>query len=153
MVITISDRCAAGQAEDRSGPALIDRLAALDADLVHREIVPDDADRIRQVVQVWTGRCELILATGGTGVSDRDVTPEAVQPLIERPLPGFGEIMRMKAFDRLPQSILSRAGAGIRGRTLIVWLPGSAKGAAECIEWLTPAIRHACQFLRGEPPH
>jgi molybdenum cofactor synthesis domain-containing protein len=153
VVITISDRCSAGQAEDRSGPAIIDQLVALDASLVHREVIPDDKDRIREAVKTWIGRCELILTTGGTGVAPRDVTPEAIVPLIERPLPGFGEAMRMQAFERTPMSVLSRGGAGITGDSLIVWLPGSVKAVTECVEWLTPAIRHACEFLRGGRPH
>ncbi|MFN0135868.1 MAG: MogA/MoaB family molybdenum cofactor biosynthesis protein [Phycisphaerae bacterium] len=153
MVLTISDRCAAGTADDKSGPAIIEHLHALDGVLVHRETVPDDVDRIRGVVTAWLGRCELIITTGGTGVAERDVTPEAIEPLIKRPLPGFGEIMRMNAFERTAMSILSRGGAGIAGRTLVVWLPGATKGVRECLDWLTPAMRHACQFLRGEKPH
>lgn len=153
MVLTISDRCASGTAEDKSGPAIIEHLHTFDGVLVHRETVPDDVQRIRNAVSAFLGRCELIITTGGTGVAERDVTPEAVVPLIERPLPGFGEVMRMNAFERTPMSILSRGGAGIARKTLVVWLPGSTKGVRECLEWLTPAIRHVCQFLRGEKPH
>lgn len=153
VVLTISDRCAAGESADQSGPAMVEQLGALDAALVHREIVPDDIERIRAVVSAWVGRCGLILCSGGTGVAPRDVTPEAVRPLIERDLPGFGEVMRLRAFERLPMSILSRGGAGIAGQTLIVWMPGSPKAVRDCLAWLTPAIRHACQFLRGEKPH
>lgn len=152
-VITISDRCAAGQAEDRSGPAIIERLPDLDAALVHRETIPDDLPRIQALVKSWINRCDLLVTTGGTGVAPRDVTPEAIQPLVERPLPGFGEIMRTKAFDRTPMSIVSRGGAGLAGQTLILWLPGSPKAVKECLEWLGPAIRHACEFLAGRKPH
>lgn len=153
VVLTISDRCSAGQAVDKSGPAIIEHLAALDAALVHREVIPDDAPRIRKTVQTWINRCELILTTGGTGIAARDVTPEAIQPLIDRPLPGFGEVMRMRAFDRTPMSVLSRGGAGVAGSTLVIWLPGSTRAVTECIEWLTPAIKHACQLLRGDTAH
>lgn len=153
VVITVSDRCAAGQAVDKSGPAIVEQLAGLDASLVHRETLPDEVPQIRRVVQAWLNRCDLILTTGGTGVALRDITPEAILPLIERPLPGFGEIMRSLGYQRTPMSILSRSGAGTTGRTLVVWLPGSPKAVQECLEWLSPAVRHACQLLRGETPH
>lgn len=153
VVITISDRCAAGQAADESGPAIIERLGGLDASVVHREIIPDDIDRIRATVETWLGRVQLVVTTGGTGVAPRDVTPEAVVPLIDRPLPGFGEVMRMRGFERTKLSITSRGGAGIAQGTLVVWLPGSPRAVRECLEWLGPAIRHVCEFLRGAKPH
>lgn len=153
VILTISDRCHAGDAVDRSGATLADLLPHLDAQLIHRETLPDEAARIRTAVDTWLGRCELILTTGGTGIAARDVTPEAIEPLIERPLPGFGEAMRLKAFDRQPMSIISRSGAGITRETLVVWMPGSTQAVRECIDALAPAIRHVCQFLRGENPH
>ncbi len=153
VVITVSDRCSRGEAPDRSGPAIVEALADLDAVLVHREIVPDEVERIRAVAEGWRGRCNLMLLTGGTGISPRDVTPEALAPLIDKPLPGFGEVMRLRAFDRLPTSILSRGGAGLSGSTLLVWVPGSPRAARECLEWLSAAIRHACDCLRGDDKH
>lgn len=153
VVITISDRSADGSRADTSGPAVIESLPDLDASLVHREIIPDELERIRDGVARWIDRADLILTTGGTGVATRDVTPEAILPLIQKHLPGFGEVMRLRAFDRTPMSILSRGGAGVSGKTLIIWLPGSPKAVMECIEWLAPAIRHACAVLRGETPH
>lgn len=132
---------------------MLAQLAGLDAVSVHQEIVPDEVDAIRRVVAAWIGRCDLVLTSGGTGIAPRDVTPEALLPLIDRHLPGFGEVMRSRAFDRLPMSILSRSGAGIGGATLVVWLPGSPKAVTECLEWLAPAIRHACQMLRGQTDH
>jgi molybdenum cofactor synthesis domain-containing protein len=153
VVITISDRCSRGEAEDLSGPAIIERLAELDATLIHRQIVPDDLDTIRQTVATWLDRCDVILTTGGTGLAARDVTPEAIEPLLQRRLPGFGEIMRLRACERTPLSVLSRGGAGTAGRTLIVWLPGSPQAVTECLRWLAPAIHHACELLRGEQPH
>lgn len=149
VVLTISDSRSAGRAEDRSGPAIVERLSLVDSVLVHREVVPDEIEAIQQVVRTWVGRCEMILTTGGTGISDRDVTPEAMRPLVERELPGFGEAMRMKAFEKMPTSIVSRGGAGISGRTLIVWMPGSPKAAGECVGWLAGAIRHVCGVLVG----
>lgn len=153
VVLTISDRCSAGSAEDRSGPAVIEQLPGFDAVLVHRETVPDDVERIRGVVRAWSARCDLLLTTGGTGIAPRDVTPEALQPLLERELPGFGEVMRLRAFERLPQSVLSRGGAGTIGAMLVVWLPGSPRAVQECLEWLAPAIRHGCRLLRDEAVH
>jgi len=153
VVITISDRCSAGTSEDRSGPAIIERLADLDASLIHREIIPDERERIEGVVRQWIDRCELIVTSGGTGVALRDVTPEAILPLIEKPLPGFGEIMRTSVFERIPLSIVSRSGAGVAGRTLILWLGGSQSAAEDGLRILTPAIKHVCAFLRGAAPH
>lgn len=153
VVITISDRCSTGEREDRSGPAIIELLEELEATLIHRQVVPDDAERIRDAVARWIDRCELVVTTGGTGLAPRDVTPEALDPLIERRLPGFGEAMRMPFFERQPLSIISRGGAGVAGRTLILWLPGSPAAVRECLEVLAPAIRHACGYLRGQPPH
>lgn len=153
VILTISDRCHRGEVEDRSGPAIFAQLPAIDAVSIHHEVIPDERERIAGVVRSWLGRCDLLITTGGTGIAPRDVTPDAIGPLIERPLPGFGEVMRLRAFERLPMSILSRGGAGIAGNTLVLWLPGSPKAVGECLEWLTPAIRHACQFLRGQPPH
>lgn len=153
VVITVSDRSAAGAREDRSGPVIISELATLDAALVHRQVVPDEISHIRPAVETWLGRCELLITTGGTGIAARDVTPEAIEPLLERRLPGFGEVMRMRAFERTPTSVLSRGGAGISRNTLVIYLPGSPKAVAECLEWLAPAIRETCRFLRGESPH
>lgn len=153
VVLTVSDRCAAGQRADRSGPTAIELLPSLDALLVHREIVPDESPQIRRVVSAWLNRADLILTTGGTGVAPRDVTPEALAPLIDRPLPGFGEVMRMRAYERNPMSVTSRSGAGIAGSSLVIWLPGSPKAVSECIEWLATPIKHVCALLRGEAAH
>ncbi|RMF80549.1 MAG: MogA/MoaB family molybdenum cofactor biosynthesis protein [Planctomycetota bacterium] len=153
VVLTISDRCSRGDAVDASGPALIENLPSFDAQLIHREVLPDETERIRETARVWIGRCELLLTTGGTGIAARDVTPEALAPLLERTLPGFGEVMRIRAFDQTPLAIAGRGGAGVAKKTLIVWMPGSPKAVRECVDLLAPAIRHICQFLRGESPH
>lgn len=149
VVLTISDSRSRGQAADASGPAVIDQLPLLDAGLIHREIIADEIDAIRNAAQTWIGRCEMIIATGGTGIATRDVTPEALEPLIEKALPGFGEMMRMRAVERKPLSIVSRSGAGIAKGTLLLWLPGSPGAVRECVTWLAPAIKHVCQFLTG----
>ncbi len=152
-VLTISDRCAAGETEDRSGPLIVDWLPTIDATLVRHATVPDEPEQVRTVIREQLPHSDLILTTGGTGIAPRDLTPEAILPLIERALPGFGEVMRLKAFDHQPLSIVSRGGAGIAGRTLIVWMPGSMKAVRECLEWLAPSIKHVCAFLAGEKPH
>lgn len=153
VILTISDRCSRGEAEDKSGLALVELLDDLAATLIHRDLVSDDVDAIRRVLRDWIGRCELILTSGGTGVAPRDVTPEAIRPLLEKELPGFGEAMRAAGQVKQPLSIVSRSGAGTAGRTLIVWLPGSPRAVKESLEPVAPAIRHICQFLRGQPPH
>jgi molybdopterin adenylyltransferase len=153
VIVTISDRVSRGEAPDQSGPAILERLPALDAVAVHREVVPDEIEHIRTAATTWIDRCELLLTTGGTGIAPRDVTPEALAPLVERPLPGFGEVMRLRAFERLPTSVLSRSGAGVAGGTLLLWLPGSPRAVRECLDWLAPAIKHASAMLRGDTGH
>lgn len=153
VVITISDSRSAGTAADLGGPAVIAALPALGAELTHRQLVPDEIDAIRGAVSAWIGRCDLILTTGGTGIAPRDITPEAIEPLLERRLPGFGEIMRARGYERKPASILSRGGAGVATGTLIVMLPGSPRGAADCVSWLAQAIRHGCEQIRGSASH
>ncbi|MCG3128590.1 MAG: Molybdopterin adenylyltransferase [Phycisphaerae bacterium] len=148
-VLTISDSRSRGEKPDLGGPAVVDMLAALDAVLVHRDVVPDEVGTIRAAVEAWLGRCDLIVTTGGTGVAPRDVTPDALGPLIERSLPGFGEVMRLRGFEANPLSVASRSGAGIARGTLVLWLPGSPRGVRECLEWLAPAIRHVAALLHG----
>ena len=146
-ILTISDSRSAGMAEDASGPAVAELLAKLGVDITDRLVIPDDRDQIARTVRQLTGRVALIVTTGGTGVGPRDVTPEAVGPLFDRELPGFGEIMRTGAYDRTPLSIISRGGAGVIGKTLVVMLPGSPKGVRECLPLVTPAIRHLLRLL------
>jgi molybdopterin adenylyltransferase len=152
--ITASDRASAGVYEDRSGPAIEEAvLAGMEGPHTFvKRVIPDDEAAIAGALCELADaeRCELILTTGGTGPSERDVTPEATRLVIEKELPGFGEIMRMKSFAIAPTAILSRATAGIRGRSLIVNLPGSPKAVRECLEILGPAILEGVRHLRGE---
>jgi len=155
--VTISDRAAAGVYPDRSGPELERILRGVfgaEAGF-HRVIVPDEVERIAAALRglADTSGCELIVTTGGTGISPRDVTPEATRLVLDRELPGFGEAMRMGSFARVRTAILSRATAGTRGRTLIVNLPGKPAAVRECLELLAPAIREGVAHLRGENPH
>jgi molybdopterin adenylyltransferase len=149
--LTISDRASAGIYEDLSGPAIEEALAGLfggAAEFV-RVLVPDERPQIAAALQRLCDQdaCALVVTTGGTGPSQRDVTPEATREILEKELPGFGEIMRVRSFDIAPTSILSRAVAGVRGRSLVINLPGSPKAVRECLAILAPAIRECLKHL------
>jgi len=155
--LTVSDRASAGLYEDRSGPEIervIRETLALPCEFL-AAVVPDDIHLIRQQLASWADaeRLDLICTTGGTGITPRDVTPEATRAVLEKELPGFGEAMRMHSFTRVPTAILSRATAGTRGRCLILNLPGKPSAVAECLEILRPAILEALAHLRGLDPH
>ena len=159
-ILTISDRAAAGTYEDRSGPALQVLVEhALEATVVARAIVPDDRARIAAQLRAWaddggsTGQStvDIILTTGGTGFTPRDVTPEATRDIIKKEAPGLAEAMRAASLAITPHAMLSRAVAGIRGQTLIINLPGSPKGATENLRTVLPALPHAVELLRNAP--
>jgi molybdopterin adenylyltransferase len=155
--ITISDRASAGIYEDRSGPEIENVLREFLGGTATFEsvIVPDEIDLISAALKKFADelKCDLIMTTGGTGISARDVTPEATKAILEKELPGFGEIMRVRSFAKVKTAILSRAMAGTRGQTLIVNLPGKPSAVRECLEILSPAIREGLAHLRGEDPH
>lgn len=155
--ITISDRASAGIYQDLGGPE-IERVLSLllEGPLEFQSgMVSDDQGLISQTLVEFADRrqCALIVTTGGTGPAPRDVTPEATRAVLEKELPGFGELMRMNAWPRVKTAILSRATAGIRGRSLIVNLPGNPRAIVECLEWLAPAIREILAMLQGVNPH
>jgi len=155
--LTISDRASAGIYEDRSGPE-IERVLreAFGASVEFvPAIVPDEVEVISATLRKLADdeHCDLIVTTGGTGISTRDVTPEATRAVLEKELPGFGEAMRMASLARVKTAILSRATAGTRGRSLIVNLPGKPSAVRECLEILAPAIREGLAHLRGDDPH
>ncbi|MFQ5422582.1 MAG: molybdenum cofactor biosynthesis protein B [Phycisphaerae bacterium] len=149
-VLTISDSRSAGLNQDTAGPAVVELLRPLDVDIVDRRVLPDDEDRIAAAVRELSCHVALVVTTGGTGIGPRDRTPEALQPLFDRCLPGFGEIMRTGSFADTPLSIVSRGGAGIVGKTLVVMLPGSPRGVRQCLKWVGPAIQHVLEVLSRE---
>lgn len=150
-ILTLSDKGARGERVDESGPALAAWLTDKGVLAVHVRIIPDEFDMIVSTLVEWadTDVAELILTTGGTGVSPRDVTPEATLRVVERVIPGISELMRLKSMEKTPMASLSRAVAGIRCHTLIINLPGSPKGALENLEAVWPVIGHAVEKIRG----
>jgi molybdopterin adenylyltransferase len=152
-ILTLSDRCSTGEREDGSGPALTAWLAERGVTVSRAEVIPDDAQLISDKLAQWadSGDFDLILTTGGTGVSPRDVTPEATERIVDRLIPGFGEVMRMESLKKTVHAMISRAVAGIRKNTLIVNLPGSPKGATECLGFVWPAVPHTIAKLQGDP--
>lgn len=153
-VLTVSDRCSRGESTDTSGPALA-RLAQsrLGATIVGAECVPDEIPRIADALRRFASSPtapDLVLTTGGTGLAPRDVTPEATLGVIERRHSGLTELIRRRCYDKTPRAYLSRAEAGAVGRTLIINLPGSERGATESLEALLDVLPHAIETLRGE---
>lgn len=155
--VTTSDRASAGVYTDRSGPE-IERLlreAFGDETGFLAAVVPDEVPAIAAQLRAFADdeQCDLIVTTGGTGIGPRDVTPEATWQVLEKELPGFGELMRMGSFATVRTAILSRATAGIRGGSLIINLPGKPTAVAECLGLLTDAIREGVAHLQGRDPH
>ena len=152
--LTLSDRASAGIYEDRSGPEIERVFGGARAGAIEwlRIVMPDNRAEIEALLKRLADdeACDLVLTTGGTGPSARDVTPEATRAVLERELPGFGEIMRVQSFAKVPTAILSRSTAGTRGRTLIVNLPGNPKAIGECLPLLVPAIMECLRHLNGE---
>lgn len=154
-VLTISDSAAAGRRADRSGPAVRDRLEKLGWRVSIMEVLPDEAKGIGERLRALAdeGAVSAIFTTGGTGVALRDVTPEATRAVIDREIPGLGELMRARGLRVTPMAVLSRAVAGTRGKVLIVNLPGSPKGAVESLDAIVEVVPHVLDLLRGHTEH
>jgi molybdenum cofactor synthesis domain-containing protein len=150
-ILTLSDKGSRGERTDESGPALSAWLADRGVRTVHTCVIPDEYDQIVEVLTDWADRdiADLILTTGGTGVSPRDVTPEATAMVCGRMIPGIGELMRLESLKITPMAALSRAVAGIRKQSLIINLPGSPKGAVENLTAVWPTIGHGVEKIRG----
>ena len=152
-ILTVSDRGAAGEYEDRSGPLAAERVAAATGWAIERcQVIPDEFDTIVQTLRDWCDAgLELILTSGGTGFAPRDVTPEATRAVIERDAPGIAEALRAESLKVTRHAMLSRAVAGLRGQTLIVNLPGNPKAVGENLDVLLPVLPHALDLLTGRP--
>ena len=151
-IITISDRASKGLYDDLSGPALKAAAESYGWSVLTQALVPDDRQPIQRAVHAQvTQRCQLILTTGGTGVTPRDVTPEALREIGGRELPGFGEVMRRESMKLTPNAILSRSLAIVVDKALVICLPGKPKGAVECLGFVAAAIPHCLELLQEVP--
>ena len=152
-VLTVSDRSARGERPDASGPALVELIKSQGWEVMRSGILPDDLGGLRESLAAWAdnGDVDIILTTGGTGFAPRDVTPEATRAVLERETPGLTEAMRSASGIKSPHAMLSRAVAGIRGKVLIINLPGSPKGAIENLQVVLPVLEHAVQLLQEDP--
>lgn len=149
-VIVCSDSISSGRKEDRAGKIIIDKLSKFGIENSEYIIIPDEITKIQELIKTYCEKkIDMILITGGTGLSKRDVTPEAVKPLLEKEIPGVAEAMRSYGQDRTPLSMLSRSVAGLIGDTLIITLPGSTKGAEESMNSIFPAIMHIFKIING----
>lgn len=149
-VVVCSDTISKGLKEDKAGLSIIEKLKACDVDIKEYVIVPDEMDDIQNVLLKEVGeKTDLLIYTGGTGLSVRDVTPEAIKPLLDREIPGIAEAMRNYGQERTPLSMLSRSLAGVKGNTLILALPGSTKGASESMDAIFPSVLHLYKIFKG----
>jgi len=150
-VLICSDRCFSGERQDRTGPVLKETLERLGYQVLDLKVVPDDLEVIADQLRKWVEMgVDLIVTSGGTGVGPRDVTPEATLQVIDKEIPGISQAALVLSLQKTPHAVLSRAKAGVSGKTLIVNLPGSTKGAQEIIEQLDPALKHAVPIIHGQ---
>lgn len=151
-VLTLSDKGSAGERVDESGPLVQSLLSGL-GEVTHVSMLPDDEDAVVSLLKSWADqeKLNLVVTTGGTGLTPRDVTPQATLQVIDYEIPGMAEAMRAKSLEKTAHAMLSRAVVGVRGRTVIVNLPGSPRGARENLEVLLPALPHALAKLAGDP--
>jgi molybdopterin adenylyltransferase len=151
-ILTVSDKGARGERQDESGEVIREILPSMDARIVNYDIVPDEKELIVEKLVKWVDEdgLDVLITTGGTGLTPRDVTPEATLAVVDRIVPGFAEAMRAESLKKTPHAMLSRAIVGTRGKCLIVNLPGSPKAVRECLQVILPAIPHAMETLKGK---
>jgi molybdopterin adenylyltransferase len=152
-ILTLSDRVSRGERPDLSGLALVEEVGRLGWEVIRTQVLPDEAESISPTLAAWSdqGDLDVILTTGGTGFAPRDVTPEATLAVIHRAAPGLAEAMRAASLKINPHAMLSRGVAGIRGRVLIINLPGSPRAAVENFQVIAPVLSHAVQLLQDDP--
>ncbi len=151
-IITVSDRASAGEYEDHGGPALRKKCGEFGWNVDAEAVVPDDLGRIQSAIRAFSAQgCGLVLTTGGTGIAERDVTPEAIRGIMRVEIPGFGETMRMRSLEMTPNAILSRSLAAVVERSLVIALPGKPSGAVECLEFVVGAIPHSVKLALRVP--
>jgi molybdopterin adenylyltransferase len=151
-ILTISDKGSRGERQDKSGKAIREILSSMDVRIANYDIVPDEKGLIVEKLVKWADKdaLDVVITTGGTGLSPRDVTPEATLAVVDRIVPGFVEAMRAESLKKTPHAMLSRAVVGTRGKCLIVNLPGSPRAVRECLEVILPALPHAVETLKGQ---
>ena len=151
-ILTVSDGVSTGKREDGSGKVIREIIEKESWEVVKYQVIPDEREEITKVLKDFSdnGKIDLVLTTGGTGLSTRDWTPEATREVIEREVPGLAEAMRVKTSDKTPMAILSRGIAGVRNKTLIINLPGSPKGVKECLDAVLEVISHGIEILKCE---
>ena len=151
-ILTISDRGSRGERQDKSGQAIREILSSIDARITDYDIVPDEKELIVEKLVKWADEdnLDVVITTGGTGLTPRDVTPEATLAVVDRIVPGFAEAMRAESLKKTPHAMLSRAVVGTRGKCLIVNLPGSPKAVRECLQVILLALPHAVETLKGQ---
>ena len=151
-ILTISDKGSRGERQDKSGEAICEIISSMDVRIVNYDIIPDEKELIIEKLVKWVDEDDLdvLITTGGTGLTPRDVTPEATLAVVDRVVPGFAEAMRAESLKKTPMAMLSRAVAGTRGQCLIINLPGSPRAVRECLEVILPALPHAVETLKGQ---
>jgi molybdopterin adenylyltransferase len=152
-VITVSDSCASGDRQDLSGPAVGELLRKRNFAVIGTEVVPDEESAIQKAIAYWVQEAQLVVTTGGTGIAERDVTPEATRAVCERLIEGVAERMRFEGGKKTPLAALSRGLCGVRGKSLILNLPGSPAGAVDSLGAVIDLLPHALQLLSGNTKH
>ncbi len=148
-ILTLSDKGSKGEREDTSGPTIEKLVKNIDAEIISYEILPDEKALIKKKLLSLCEKADLVLTTGGTGVSPRDITPDATKEIIEYEVPGIAEAMRFESLKKTPYAMISRAVAGVRGKTLIINLPGSPKAVQENLSVILPVLAHAIEKIKG----